>query len=616
MNDATMPQTEGRITQAYFIRKDIDRELATLIRDTKEPLIENLLASWDVAADDPVAATPTALITMMLAVQTPTDIANRIGALNRWGIGAPISVYVSGDPRDHSRCRVFIEEGRPRIGIPEYWLWSDYTAHRAAYRRYVRRLATVLQLPQLLKGLAAEREFAEIYPNASERRRRIDMLTWAELQKEFNAIDWEALFTAAGFPAERLHEFKYNVTSRPFLHHLQHRIVEWSADRWAGWFALSVAQWWSGLSPHGALRRAWFRYTRAHLQGATADDGPAALRHAIVRTLLPSTLGRLWVSRYCSPDLRIAASAMVERIRSAAIAAVGRSSWMAPSTQFAAARKLRTMDVQICWPQRWDATGVPAVSLSRTDYVGNLMTLASYNADLNIYSATHPGADGCRHPVGADGWSVPVFAVNAYYFPEENRFLLPAAILRPPFYDSSASIPANYGAIGATIGHEFCHAFDTEGREYDHRGDKHDWWSKQDDRAYRRRARAVVALFESRLYRGAHVDGNLTLTENIADIGGLEFALAGAAAELGRNLTTAELREFFSSYAISWRAKDRLARARELLVTDYHAPPMLRVNHVVRQFDEWYKAFGVPDDCEDAIPQRRRIRFFGTFDQK
>jgi len=608
----TLPPTEARITQAYFIREDINRELATIIREEAptQPLIRDLLASWDTAARNPRAATPTTLFTMMLAARTPTDIATRIGALNRWGIGAPLSVYVAGDPRDHSRCRVFIEEGSPRIGIPEYWLWSDpdSIAHRAAYRRYIQRLARELRLPQLLKGLGAEHEFAEIYPNALERRQRIDMLEWRELHAEFSAIDWTALFTAAGFPAERLPDFKYSVTSRPFLHHLQRRIRDWSPERWAGWFALSVAQWWAGCSPHGPLRRAWFSYTRAHLQGAVADESPAALRNAIVRTLLPNTLGRLWVARYCEPDLRRAASKIVERIRSAAIAAVSRSEWMGPSTRRAAARKLRMMDVQICWPESWPT---PVVALSPTDYVGNLMTLAAFNADQNIRSATHPRPDGCRHPVGLNGWSAPVFAVNAFYYPEENRFLLPAAILRPPFYDPTASVPANYGAIGATIGHEFCHAFDAEGRNYNHRGDKYDWWGPGDDRAYQRRARAVVALFESREYRGMSVDGRLTLTENIADIGGLEFALAGAAAELGRDLTAAEMREFFTSYAVSWRAKDRLARARELLATDSHAPPMLRVNHVVRQFDEWYAAFGVPDDCAEAVPRGRRIRFFG-----
>ncbi len=203
-----------------------------------------------------------------------------------------------------------------------------------------------------------------------------------------------------------------------------------------------------------------------------------------------------------------------------------------------------------------------------------------------------------------------MFTVNAFYYPEENRLMLPAAILRPPFYDPAASVVVNYGAIGATIGHELCHGFDSDGRSYDEKGDKHDWWTESDTRQYKARAAQVVRLYESRLYRGMEVDGTLTLTENIADLGGLEFALAGARAELGRDLTTAEKREFFEAFAISWRSKDRKRRAAELLATDFHAPPLLRVNHAVRQFDEWYEAFGVGPECPDYVPPERRIRFF------
>jgi len=207
-------------------------------------------------------------------------------------------------------------------------------------------------------------------------------------------------------------------------------------------------------------------------------------------------------------------------------------------------------------------------------------------------------------------WGRPVFEVNAYYYPDENRFLLPAAILRPPFYDRKRGLAWNYGGIGATIGHELCHAFDSEGRNYDEHGDKRDWWTVHDDREYRKRARQVVRLYESRRYRGMEVDGELTLIENIADLGGLEFAMAGLRAELGREPSLEEKRMFFHSFAVSWRSKDRIKRAAQLLVSDFHAPPMLRVNHSVRQMDEWYEAFDVGKDCEEYIEPAHRIRFF------
>jgi predicted metalloendopeptidase len=203
-----------------------------------------------------------------------------------------------------------------------------------------------------------------------------------------------------------------------------------------------------------------------------------------------------------------------------------------------------------------------------------------------------------------------VYEVNAYYYADENRFLLPYAILQPPYYNPGASLAANYGSTGATIGHEFCHAFDSDGRSFDEYGNKRMWWSKHDDAEYRKKAKHVRRLYESVEYRDMDVDGDLTLVENIADLGGMEFALGGLRLAMGRALTKAELRDFFESYAISWRAKDRLKRAAQLLNTNTHAPPMLRVNHVVRQMDDWYEAYDIDESYPGWIPPANRIHFF------
>lgn len=606
--EAVLPPTETRITQAYTIRESVNREVDAVIRHeaARASSVADFMASWRAAERERMPPGLSPLLQTMLATQTPRDVAARIGWMNRYGIAGPLSLYIQGDPRNHQRCRVFIEEGQPRIGIPEYWEWPEYVGHRKAYAAYVRRLATVLRMPALLQGYGAEREFAHVYPSALERRNRIDMLTWRELVAQYPRIDWSAMFDAWGLREGSREHLYYNITSHSYLHHLQARLGAWRAERWAGWFALIVAQWVAGCSPHGPLRSAWFAYTRAHLQGMSADDDAAELRMAAVRTLMPNTIGKLWVREYCSPSLKRTVGAMVERIRAAAIRTVGRTSWLAPSTRAAAQRKLRAMDIEIGWPdpQKW-RTLESACSLSRTDMLGNLMAITAASTDQNI-ALIH---NGCRSPLG-DNWGRPVYEVNAFYYPDENRFLLPAAILRPPFYDPSKSVAWNYGGIGATIGHELCHAFDSEGRSYDERGDKRDWWTPADDREYKRRAARVVKLYESRLYRGMEVDGELTLIENIADLGGLEFAMAGLRSALGREPTRDEKREFFEAYAISWRSKDRRRRAAELLATDFHSPPELRVNHAVRQMDEWYEAFSVPVNCEEYVAPAQRIHFF------
>lgn len=604
-----LPPTETRVTQAYYIREGIVRELRqTIDRVTREQPsgpIAQLLASWDVAAAQRIPHGITALLHLMTAMDSQEDIAARIGFMNRNGIPAPLSVYVNGDPRDQRRCRIYIEEGEPRIGIPEYWNWPEYAAHRRAYHAYVRRLARVLRMPHLADGWSAEREFASVFPTAMERRKRLDMLTWSELTERYSGMDWHTLFRAWGLRDEQMTALKYNVTSSGFLHHMSARIKAWPIQRWRAWFALLVAQWAAGLTPHGPLRAAWFAYTRHYLQGMLEDESPSQLRYAIVRALMPNTLGRLWVREHCAADLKRQITTIISNVRAAAEHQLANTSWMASSTRAAAVKKLRAMDIQVCWPDKWPTHEI-VCGMDDSDYIENLLRIWATATDSNL--ALIAKGD-CRHPMGA-GWGRPVFDVNAFYYPNENRFLLPAAILRPPFYDPKQSLAWNYGAIGATIGHELCHAFDAEGREYDADGNRRSWWTERDDKEYRARASRVVRLYESRDYRGHDVDGSLTLVENIADLGGLEFALAGAKRAVGRELTREELRDFFESYAVSWRAKDRMARAKELLATDPHAPPKLRVNHAVRQLDAWYTAYDIDPSCPDYIPPAQRIRFF------
>jgi len=600
-----LPETETRITQAFFIQEEINKELNEIIIREKGPMAD-LIQSW-MSAEDKIPDGITSLIQITMTTGSISDIASRIGWMNRYGLPSPLNVYIQGDPRDHKRCRIFIEEGQPRIGIPEYWTWSEYAGHRKAYAKYVKRLASIIGLPSILMGYSAEREFAHVFPTVLERKTKINMSTWSELCKEYRKIDWVTLFTAWGLDASHLPNLVYNVTSPAFVHHLQNRIERWSVQRWQGWFSLLATQWIAGCSPHGPLRSAWFDYNRRFLQGSLTDETPQELRSAIVRLTMPNTLGRLWVIKHCESTLRRNIAVMIDNIRDAAISQLSRTSWMVQSTRKAAVRKLRKMDVQICWPDfdTWKPKEVRC-GLTPNNLIENMLSLGKLLTDINQEMLL---SGDCRHPYG-DGWGKPVYEVNAYYYPDENRFLLPAAILRPPFYDPVKSLAWNYGAIGATIGHEFCHAFDSDGRQYDENGDMRDWWSAHDDREYRKKAKQVVRLYETILYRGLKVDGALTLIENIADLGGIRFALGGLKLALGRSPLKAELRDFFTSFAISWRSKDRLKRAAELLVTDMHAPPLLRVNHVVRQMDEWYDAFDVTSDRSDWIAPENRIRFF------
>ena len=608
LTETELPNTESRVTQTYYIREQINKELDSIIYRAKEGPIVELRKSWASASKSVIPSGLSAIVQLMQTMSGARDISERMGWMRRNGINAPIDIYVQGDPRDHTKCRIFIEEGMPSIGIPEYWLEKSHGPIRSAYHIYCNSLANTLGIPNASMGYEAEQEMANQYPKGTDRwdvYGRINMMTWLELTKTYTTIDWTAMFVAYGLNEDDLPKLLYNITSHAYVHRLQTRIRSWSIKRWQGWFTLTVAQWLAGISPHGPLRTAWFAFKQKFLQGKVRDDAPTKLETSIIYTLLPQTLGHLWTKEFCPESLQRNIFKMIRLIQKAASICFSKTSWMTPKTKKSAIKKLRYMQLMIAWPSAWDDTE-KGCTLNDTNYIDNLLTLAGNRTDINIKKLNK----GCGR--GDLLWNRPAYEVNAFYYPEENKFVLPAAIIRPPFYDATRSLPWNYGGIGATIGHELSHGFDSDGRRYDEHGDLRDWWNPRDAHEYKVRANRLAKLFDSVTYRGMEVQGYLTLVENIADLVGLRFALEGLKMALERPLTKLETRDFFMSYTVSWRSKDRLKKAEQLLETNVHAPPMLRVDLIVAQFQEWYDAFEITETHPNYIPVEKRIVFFGV----
>jgi predicted metalloendopeptidase len=209
-------------------------------------------------------------------------------------------------------------------------------------------------------------------------------------------------------------------------------------------------------------------------------------------------------------------------------------------------------------------------------------------------------------------WREGAFEVNAYYYPEGTMMVVPAGILRPPFFDTRRSDAWNLGGIGVAISHEITHGFDDDGRIFDERGNYADWWSASDARTYKAMSRAMIELFDGQEYMGGKVDGKKTLNENLADIGGMAIALEALNAILPSDEAErkAAYKDFFISFAVSWRQKDRPKKARQALLLDVHAPPLYRVNLIVRQFEEFYIAFDIKPGAKGYIPPEERIVFW------
>jgi predicted metalloendopeptidase len=367
-----------------------------------------------------------------------------------------------------------------------------------------------------------------------------------------------------------------------------------------------------GRMAQGVPLAEWKVYLRWHLLRATAGylsspfereafafngttlEGTQALPPRWKRVLaetdaaLGEALGKLYVERAFSPQSKQKALDMVANLRAALRARLERLEWMGEATKTQALAKLDAMRVKIGYPDVW--RDYAALEITRTSYLRNVLAGRSFEFRRGLAKV--------GKPVDHSEWSMTPITNNAYYEPTLNELVFPAGILQPPFFDPEADDAVNYGNIGATIGHELTHGFDDVGRQYDAQGNLRDWWTAADEKAFTERAAVLVRQFDAfEPLPGMHINGTLTLGENLADLGGLVIAYdafrrtqQGKPAAGPQDGFTPEQR-FFLSYAETWRFTHRTETLRARLLTDEHAPPKYRVLGPLPNLAEFAVAF-------------------------
>jgi putative endopeptidase len=280
-----------------------------------------------------------------------------------------------------------------------------------------------------------------------------------------------------------------------------------------------------------------------------------------------------------------------------------RADWLQKGSRMAAAEKISKMTIETVRPKTWPQ---PAhLTLDPLNSVKNIHDLGSWN--------THT----LFHRLGKtyDFWEEGIYRVNAYYFKETNEIMIPYGTIISPFYSKDASPAWNYGALGSIIGHEMCHGFDEDGKEYDAKGYKAKWWTRGDNFHYFQKSKALIKLFHKQTVFGKHINGEKTLSENIADLGGLAIALEALKDDMDKRCVPmdnrkTEFQDFFRAFATSWRTKYRPEKLKSSVDLDNHSPAFLRVNLVVSQFQEWYDAFDIPESAELYSSPSHRVQIF------
>ena len=325
---------------------------------------------------------------------------------------------------------------------------------------------------------------------------------------------------------------------------------------------------------------------------------------SLVSDSLGDEVGQRYVAARFTEQTRNDAQALVENLRSAYSARIDSAAWMSPETKKQAQAKLAAMVAKIGYTDKWK--NYESVTIKPDDLIGNVRGLEAWSWNESL---SHLGK-----PIDRTEWSMTPQTNNAYYSARLNEIVFPAAILQAPYFDPAADAAANYGAIGATIGHEMSHGFDDQGRKSDAAGALRDWWTPADAERYDREADKLVAQFSAyEPLPGTHINGQLTLGENIADLAGLRIAydayklsLGGQDAPVIDGLTGDQ--RFFLAYAASWKQICRPETERNWLLTDPHSLSEYRVNGIVRNMDEWYAAFDVKEGDGLYLKPQDRVR--------
>jgi putative endopeptidase len=317
-------------------------------------------------------------------------------------------------------------------------------------------------------------------------------------------------------------------------------------------------------------------------------------------------VGKLYVARYVPAEAKAKAQDLVRNLLSVYRQRIENADWMSPETRAKALEKVASFTVKIAYPDKW--RDYSKLEVKADDLLGNEERGAQFNWNRNLVRLDDR--------VDRGEWGMTPQTVNAYYNESWNEIVFPAGILQPPFFDPNADDAVNYGGIGAVIGHEISHGFDDQGSKRDGAGNLKNWWTDADRKAFEERTANLGAQYDGyEALPGLHVNGKLTMGENIGDLSGIAIAFKAYHIALGgRNAPVIDGftgdQRFFLSYGQVWRAKVRDDRLRRDTLSDPHSPPEFRVIGITRNVDAWYDAFGVKPGDKYYLPPEQRVKLW------
>ncbi|MFI9506277.1 M13 family metallopeptidase [Nocardia sp. NPDC052566] len=612
LRDYRLPPDKSSYGTFAEVRARVERQLRDIVdgihnprANTPEQQIRDMYDAYlDVDEIEKLGMTPLqGYFTKIDAAATKADLARTMGELPIPGL---IGLEVTTDDKNSSRHIASISQSG--IGLDEqYYRKPEYAEKLAAYRTYLERLSAAAGFADSAatagRVFDLERRIAAGFWDSVRMRdpqALYNIRSWSELAALAPGFDWNAWL--AGRTDRPLNLFDQVLVRQPsFVGGAGQLWAEVDLPTWRDYLRLSLVRTYAQYLKKD-IATADFDFTGKVMQGL--QQQPERWKAAIdtVNKKVGPPLGKLYVAQHFPPAAKQLAEEMVRDLMAVYRESFTNSAWMSAPTKAAAIAKLEKIAPKIGYPDQWE--DYSGLRILRGRLVESLFTVDAFDRKRMF--------DRLGTPVDRSRWELPPQTVNAFYEPVRNEIMFPAGILQAPFFDKDAEPAVNYGGGGAVIGHEIGHGFDDQGAQYDGDGNLHDWWTPADKAAFEAKTKALIAQYDALipegLPSGAHVNGALTVGENLADLRGLDIALSAYQLVSKRKGTeNPDYKPMFESWGRIWRIKQTDQTLESQLAQDPHSPGQFRCNQVVRNLPQYYSTFDVKEGDKMYLPPDQRV---------
>lgn len=542
------------------------------------------------------------------AVTSTSAFAALLGTLQREGVPSFITPFIMVDMGNPERYVMYLEQSGLSLPDEAFYHQENFTEILLQLPHHIARSLSIVGLAdaeeRAARIVAIEHRIAAVQwdaVTARDTQKSYNLMSWDDVAARVGAFDLEAWREGIGFSSTDVAEVVVRQPS--FLEATTALVTDEFLTSWCDWLRWRMI---SDYAPYltRELDEENFRFYGSVLSGVPVQRERWKRAVGLVEGVLGEAVGKIYVDRHFPASVKEQMDDLVTHLLDAYRDSITHLTWMGEETKGRALEKLSKFRSKIGYPVNW--RDYSALSVTPDNLLANLRAVNAFSFDYELAKL--------GQPIDRDRWWMTPQTVNAGYSPLTNDITFPAAILQPPFFDPDRDAAANYGAIGAVIGHEIGHGFDDQGSRYDGDGRLADWWQDADRAAFDQRAQMLIEQFNALSpadLPGLYVNGALTIGENIGDLGGLTIAWKAYVASLGETsppvidgLTAAQ--RFFYSFATAWRTKMRPAEAENRLVTDVHSPPEFRCNQISRNLDVFHEAFAVtPADAMWLDPADR-----------